>query len=190
MEKNANTHDIFIANLSYKKLNELLLRAQKKVLENDINKRLKGITPVVASTNVTKPLKTPLSCSIYINFLNTQDDQIGHISFHFLPKRSNTIGRIHPKNNKNTKRRYTFRFNENGDTINMTLSKHCSILSSELQKCFDISMNVINPNYDHFLGKRIFPKEKHPCTDYIVKKMESSSTPIRSTRKRSHKTIN
>jgi hypothetical protein len=30
MEENANTHDIFMSYLSYKKLNEFLLRAEKK----------------------------------------------------------------------------------------------------------------------------------------------------------------
>ena len=147
---------------------------------------------MIATSRVSKNTKLNTGCSIYINFF-TNGNKIGHISFHFSPKRTNTIGRVHPKNNRNTRRKYTFRFNENNDTISMSLSKHCSEVHPDLEKCFEISMQVMNEYInninDLFLGKRKFPNEKHSCMNYIVKKMESSSTPIRNTRKRCHKTI-
>lgn len=192
MEQNTETHDLIYKYLSKKKLNELFLRTEHKVLENEINDRLKKVTPIVAKTTIST--KKGYICSIYINFLNTNEKQIGHLSFHFSKNNSNsTIGRSHPKNNINTQRRYTLRFNTKQNIFHISLSKYGSIINPDLQKCFNTGIDVFNeyfnPNSSLFLGIRLFPNEKHSCYDYIIHQMKSTKTPILNTRKRSYKTI-
>lgn len=129
MEENSKTHDLIFKYLSKKKLNELLLRADKGVLEEEINKRLKGFTNLIAKAKVSTN-ETDNKCSLYVNYYNSQNKQVGHISLHFSPKspgkNPSTIGRMHPKNNRNTQRRYTLRFNDKENTIRMSLFNNAS----------------------------------------------------------------
>jgi len=108
MGNNANTHDIFFKFLTKNKLKELLLRADKtdgrKMLDEDINRKLQGETTVIAQTRIS-PINNSgqtnnnnYPCSLYINFID-DNIQIGHITFHFSPSnpdRSTYAGRIHP----------------------------------------------------------------------------------------------
>jgi hypothetical protein len=204
MEENAKTHDLIFKYLSKKKLNELLLRADNGILEDEINKRLKKEKldiPIVANAEVSTDAKTNNKCSLYIHFYNN-GKPFGHISFHFSPKMSKVPGksppingRVHPKNNRNTQRKYTFRFNANdaNDSIRISLSKYCPKMNPQLEKCTNISVGVINDYLDkesnYFLGNPLFPEETiHPCLEYIVDKMRHTKTPIAATRKKSYQT--
>lgn len=197
MEENAETQDLIFKYLSKKKLNELLLRADNNVLQDEINKRLKTTPPIIASARVSSSNNDlEFKCSLYINYFDTQGTKLGHITFHFSPKNStkkkSIIGRMHPKNNRNNQRKYTLRFNDTNDTIRISLSKHCSVMHPRLKECFNKSIDVINDYFskdsDLFLGKPLFSNKKHPCFYYIVKQMEKTKTPILNTRKRGYET--
>jgi len=200
MSNNANTHDIFFRFLSFKKLNELLLRANetngRRVLEDEINRRIQecGDTELIAKSKVSKTGDYP--CSIYISFLNINNKEEGHVSFHFSPnllkrpgKHSLNIGRTHPINNRNRQRKYTFKFNENQQSIRMSISNQSSPIRPLLKPYFETIHNVFNdyfdPTKDCFLGKPQFHnKEESECYEIIINKMKKSKTPISSTRKR------
>lgn len=197
MDTNTNTHDNFFRFLSFKKLNELLLRANqtngRRVLEDEINRRMQGDTKLIAKSKVSKTGKYP--CSIYISFLNKNNKEEGHISFHFSPNRLKrpgknllNIGRTHPKNNRNSQRRYTFKFNENQESIRMSISSQSSPIRPLLKPCFESTLNIFNdyfnPTSDYFLGDPQFHnKETSDCYMYVINEMKTSKTPISTTRK-------
>lgn len=197
MNQNEQTHDIFFKYLSKKKLNELLLRSDRtenrKILQDEINKRLKGVSKLVAQTNISDDGN--YFCSLYINFINVNNEQVGHISFHFSPRISDkkrtqlsNLGRAHGKNNKNKLRNYTIRFDKTEDSIKMSISKYALPIRQELKECVNISLEVLNnyfdPNLNYFLGNKEFSNIEHKCYKYIVSQMAKSKTPISNTRKR------
>lgn len=180
------THDIFFNFLTRKKLNELLLRAEetngRKILEDQINQRLQGISPIVARTEVSTS-QNSYYCSLYINFINRYGKQIGHFTFHFSPnsQKFGNIGRLHPKNNRNTQKRYTFHFNKNiqiNNSIRMSISVSPQMISSELkepfQKCIDVFNDYFNPENDYYLGKQIFSNQTSKCYSYLINELKKS----------------
>lgn len=193
MEQNEKTHDLFFKTITRNKLNELLLRADKKynILQNHINKELAidNNSLVYSIVNVKKNKFS--ECSIYIEYYNKKSqNKLGYISFHFYPQQRNRknskAGRIHVRNFNNNP--YTLRFNKNiNDSLLISLTKYSNGMSSLLKEAVNKTLTIIESYFNiispYWLGKPLFKNIIHPCFSIICDKMKSARKNIRNTRK-------
>lgn len=197
-----NTHDVFFREITRRKLNELLNRADvsTKVLENHINERLPShirSTTQVGINNTTK------FCSIYIYFKSSDNSiQFGHISFHLYPKylvdkykRNSTAGRFHVKNNMRNIY-YTLRVNKNTRASKIILSvPQQRFANPELEIASNITIQLLNeylePSSELFLGTKLTSDNigEHVCAGIICNQISNTRSRIRlsQTMKRSTK---
>jgi hypothetical protein len=186
MEQNEQTHDIFFKTITRKKLNELLLRADKKILQNHINKEL------IDEYSIVYVKKNQSSeCSIYIDYYDKKTkNKLGYISLHFYPQQRNRktskAGRIHVRNSKNNP--YTLRFNKDtNDELIISLTKYSDTMSSSLKKAVNKTLILINLYFNekspYWLGNPSFKDIWHPCFYVICNSMKRARKNIRNTRK-------
>jgi hypothetical protein len=200
---NINTHTLFFKIMTPKKLNELLLRASGKnsILEKDINARLKGLNVGYAEVKLSEEIKEKDKlCSLYINF-KKENNQFGHITFHFDKKRNklytrkNGNSRFHAKNNRNkTSSLIRVTTNSEKSFITLSLSKYSGTMKPDLKKCVDTSLDVLNlyfkPGTSYYLGihNPNIPLRNHSCLSRIIDTLTVNKGSLQPTRKQSLKT--
>lgn len=193
------THKIFFQEITEKKLNELLKRADKdtKVLQNHINSLLKPYRCVV---KLNKKLNNNY-CDIIIDYFDDNNKYIGHATLHLksdnksLGKSAKINGRLHIRNTNNTC--YPFSCTKrNIKNINMSVqlnliaNKH---IKPSLKKCSDNTILVLNKYFDYIsewsLDKNLtnYPNKIHPCQPPILRNFSRiQSQRIRTTRKKQY----
>jgi hypothetical protein len=197
-----NTHELFFREITRRKLNELLNRADvsTKILENHINERL---PPHIRSNTHVGMNNTTKLCSVYIYFKSHDNfQQFGHISLHLHPKylvdkykRNSTAGRFHIKNNIR-KIYYTLRVNKNTSSGKIILSiPQQQFTNPELNFASTITTQLLNdylsPSSELFLGNKLTSDNigEHACARIICNQISNLRSRIRlsQTMKRSMK---
>ncbi len=191
---NKNTQEKFYKFLTIKKLNELLHRVDSstRFLENQINIQLNGF---YCKSNVY--VNNINEYSIYIHFFNQLNQQIGHLTMHLYPdnpsKSNAKNGRIHIKNNRNSKTlKYPIRFNRVNGNIRLSITTPL-IMKDDLRYCSDATIAILNtyflPLSENYLSKpkTQYQRTHHRFLNNILSQMAISQTSsIRNTRKRSY----
>ena len=212
MSKNENpyknistTHNIFFDYLTCKKVNELLKRADRyytkipriSILEYDIQQTL----PPTIQVQTAVTLDNENQCNIYISF-QEGEYKIGHITLHLTKDNSrirkstfkrnktitNTIGRIHVRNNRgNRSRSHVIQVTNSTDRFKFELRGIPSVVENKLKQCANAAIGVIeeyfNPESSLFLGNVRTKPGKHRYFAKIRTNLQTSSTPLRGTRK-------
>jgi hypothetical protein len=179
------THNQFFKRVYKHTLNELYRRANKntRILENDINCRLKGYNVQVNINN---------NCHIYINFYKN-NIKIGHVSLHIesknhsLSNKAKKYGRFHAAKNINPNY-YTFKLNKNNKNIFITYNKS-KYIHNEFKYILDTVLLVLNEYFNPSSSLSLNNYDSNyidNCTQMIAKKIHIRNS-LNITRKQSHK---
>lgn len=203
MNNTYKSHKQFFQILTKNKLNELLNRADKQTryLETEINTQLLPdyISDIRVSSESDEKNKIKPECSIYINFFKGPT-KIGHYSFHLYPEKTNLesatrkLGRLHIKNNRNTRFKYVLDIQKQYSPSNQANYLQLSFNKSKafdkgLEKCVKVTQTVLNnyfnPNHERYLGNHLtkLGNQQHKCFSIIITSMNKAKTPMRNTRK-------
>jgi hypothetical protein len=94
---------------------------------------------------------------IIIDFYNINSEIIGHITFHLEPEKktlsgkSNTFGRFHIRNNRNSQLRYVLRLDiikSNGLNNSISFSIKKRHMNKELEECIKVSIDTLNQYFN------------------------------------------
>lgn len=196
------THKIFFQEITEKKLNELLKRADKdtKVLQSHINKLLKPYRCVVFITS-NKTNNGRLYCDIIIKYYD-KSIEIGHATLHLKSDNKNLNisvrekGRLHIRNINNTC--YPFSCTKR-NIKNKNVSVQLNLITNKyikpsLKECSDKTILVLNKYFDYNLELSLdknltnYPNEIHPCHPAILRNFSRiKAQSIRTTKKQKYK---
>jgi len=179
-----NTHDRLIAHLTPNRLNELYFRVDNLEIQNEINKQLHKINKDLnCNTNIDD------ICDIFINFTDSNKNQIAHISLHIQSENKHMTnikrkhGRFHAHNNKISGNKGYIPFIINSKQTPLFISYiEPNTMNSDFKICLDTSLNILNK---YFKGndkqlhlryyKQKYPYVAHRCSSYTIKKINSSA---------------
>lgn len=182
------THDIFFRLITKNKLKELYRRARGNpgILQKDINSLL-------TNKNVKTEVTVDKQCDIFINFLDMNDKQIGHMSFHMEPKNnkmsvySRKYGRLHFTNNNKPTNRVTLKINKKDDEQSFSISYKVSYkLRKEIKDAVDATLSVLNGYFNIGNLKTLGTYNKSysdKCVEKVIGLMSKQKWPIRNTMK-------
>jgi hypothetical protein len=182
------THDIFFRLITKNKLKELYRRARRKsdILQKDIN-------VLLTNKNTKTKVVVDNNCDIFINFLNMNDEQIGHMSFHMEPKNnkiseySRKYGRLHFTNDNKPTNRVTLKINKNNDEASFSISYKVSYkLRKEVEDAVKATLSVLNGYFNISNPKTLGKYNKtysDNCAEKIIRAMSKQKWPMQNTRK-------
>ena len=209
MDNYYKSHKLFFTLSTHEKLNEFLKRADKStnILENNINHLLKNDLYCKVKLNANKSKynkqgnKTNMCTQIVIEYYNSNNILLGHLTFHLEPEkkdnRGNPIkfGRFHLTNNRNKQLRHVLQIDETSlNNYNKSIKfnikypyhkndlKECRYGTIKiLNKYFNLDINEplsidkrLSQHYSYYLNSgEIIQSYWHKCFEKIRKSFNS-----------------
>jgi len=186
------THGIFINRQTEGNIIELLYRVKPDnnnyILRDDIINKLHLLNENIKEYNIITT--TGAKCHIYINYLDSNGVQLGHLSLHIEPENKQISyinrkkGRIHFKNNSKNKY-YTVRFDMKESNKNYIINNYSS--NTDLNNFMKATLIVLKEYFDdkssislklnrtgHRNNVNKISKPLHPCFNTIKTSLNST----------------